>query len=140
MYPHISRVLRHNLFFKAWQYFIINLSMYPNIQQFETHIHFQGISRTNIYPYICIFPGFWDKIYFSKYGITLSTIYPCIQISSNLRHTYIFRAYHELTHIYLSKFIQGSETHLIFQNKIYFYQPCVHVSKNSVIWGTCIFL
>ena len=92
-----------------------------------------------MYPIIQMYPRFRDTLYISKYGITLSTMYPCIQISSNLRHIYIFSVHHELTYIYLSKCIQGSETHLIFQNRIYFYQPCVHVSKYSVIWGHVCF-
>ena len=114
--------------------------MYPNIHWFETHINFQGISRTNIYPCIRIYPGFWDTIYFSKYGSTLSSIYPCIQISSYLRHTYIFRIYQELTHIHLSTYIQDSETHIIFQSKALLSQHCIHVSKypNIQQFETCI--
>ena len=52
---------------------------------------------------------------------------PC---SIGLRHTYIVRVYQELTFIHLSKCIQDSETHLIFQNKALLYQQCIQVSSD----------
>ena len=136
MYPHISRILRHTLFFKVRHYYPNIVSMYPNIQWFESHIHFQGVSRTNIYPCIRIYPGFRDTLYFSKYGITLSSMYPCIQISSDLRHTYIFRVYQELTYTHTSTYIQDSETHFPIQIMAIFYQQCIHEYKYQVIWDT----
>ena len=51
-------------------------------------------------------------------------------VSIDLRHTYIVRVYQELTFIHLSKCIQDSETHLIFQNKALLYQQCIQVSSD----------
>ena len=55
---------------------------------------------------------------------------PCIQVSVDLRRTYIVRVYQELTFIHLSTCIQNSETHLIFQNKALLYQQCIQVSSD----------
>ena len=57
----------------------------------------------------------------------------CIQVSSDLRHTNIFRVYQKLTYIHVSAYIQGSKTQFIFQSMAVLYHQFIHVSKYPAI-------
>ena len=93
---------------------------------------------SNLRQIICIYPGFWDILYFSNYGITLSTI---IQLSKYpaVWDTLTFSGYIKNQHISIYPHISRILIHTFFQIMALLYQQSIQISKYPAIWDTLTF-
>ena len=97
---------------------------------------------SNLRQIICIYPGFWDILYFSNYGITLSTI---IQLSKYpaVWDTLTFSGYIKNQHISIHPNVSRVQRHTsFFKVRQYFttMYPCIQISKHPAIWDKHAFL